>query len=111
MRALAYSICTLFSLSVCAEEAISTSTEVIPLPPNAPTEALTPPLETKAPIQPFTAKVVGNKVRMRCKPDGESAILRLLNKGELLLVTGEEGDFFAIQPPSSLKAYVFKNYV
>ena len=41
----------------------------------------------------FTGKIVANKVRIRVKPDLESHILRQVNKNDLLLVVGEEGDF------------------
>lgn len=60
---------------------------------------------------PFTGKVAANKVRLRVKPDLESHILRQIPKGELLLVVGEQGDFFAVEPPKDTKAYVFRSYI
>ena len=62
-------------------------------------------------FKPFTGKVLANKVRIRSKADLESHIVRQLNKDELLLVTGEEGDFWAVQPPKGTKAYVFRSYI
>jgi uncharacterized protein YgiM (DUF1202 family) len=59
----------------------------------------------------FTGKVAANKVRVRVKADLESHIIRQANKNDLLLVVGEEGDFYAVQPPKETKAYVFRSYV
>src|ERR1700721_4079910 len=62
-------------------------------------------------FKPFTGKVAANKVRLRVKPDLESHILRQINKNELLLIAGEEGDFYAVEPPKDTKAYVFRSYI
>lgn len=62
-------------------------------------------------FSPFTGKVLANKVRIRSKPDVESRIVRQVNKNELLLVVGESGDFWAVQPPKGTKAYVFRSYI
>lgn len=62
-------------------------------------------------FKPFTAKVAANKVRLRVKPDLESHILRQINKNDLLLVVGEEADFYAVEPPKDTKAYVFRSYI
>lgn len=59
----------------------------------------------------FTGKVLANKVRVRSKPDLESHIIRQLSKGDLLLVNGEDGEFWSVQPPKGTKAYVFRTYV
>ena len=59
----------------------------------------------------FTGKVLANKVRIRSKADMESRIVRQVNKNDLLLVIGEAGDFWAVQPPKGTKAYVFRSYV
>ncbi|HSW72664.1 MAG TPA: SH3 domain-containing protein [Chlamydiales bacterium] len=59
----------------------------------------------------FTGKVLGNKVRLRTKPDFDGAIVREMNKNDLLLVLGEESDFYAVQPPRNTKAYVFRSYI
>jgi len=65
----------------------------------------------KETFKSFTGKVVANKVRVRAKPDLESHIIRQLSKGDLLLITGEEGEFWAVQPPKGTKAYIFRTYV
>lgn len=62
-------------------------------------------------FKPFTGKVLANKVRIRAKADVDGHIIRQVNKNDLLLVIGEEGDFFAVQPPKDTKAYVFRSYV
>lgn len=65
----------------------------------------------KSTFKSFTGKVLANKVRIRSKADLESHIVRQVNKNELLLIVGEEGDFWAVQPPKNTKAYVFRSYV
>lgn len=60
---------------------------------------------------PFTGKVTREKVRMRLEPALESPVVRTLQSDELLLVTGEEEEFFAVQPPKDVKAYVFRTFI
>jgi hypothetical protein len=62
-------------------------------------------------FKPFTGKVSANKVRIRVKPDLDSHIIRQISKNDLLLIVGEEGDFYAVEPPKDTKAYVFRSYV
>jgi uncharacterized protein YgiM (DUF1202 family) len=84
----------------------------------ATTQPTTTPAKTASPQQvaakafkPFTGKITTNKVRVRLKPDLESHILRQANKNDLLLIVGEEGDFYAVEPPKETKAYVFRSYI
>lgn len=71
-----------------------------------------PPTATQtASFKPFTGKVLGYKVRLRTKPDLESYILCQLNKNDLLMIVGEENDFWIAKPPKNTKAYVFRSYV
>ena len=72
------------------------------------------PLPKQLPEKPFTAftgKVVKNKVRLRLQPSLDSPIIKELPQGEMFIVVGESEDFFAIQPPSGTKAYIFRTYV
>src|SRR5258708_372735 len=62
-------------------------------------------------FKPFTGKLLANKVRIRAKPDLDSPIVRQMNKNELLLIVGEESDFYAVEPLKDTKAYVFRSYV
>lgn len=62
-------------------------------------------------FKPFTGKVSANKVRLRVGADLESHIIKQLNKNDLLLIVGEENDFYAVEPPKDTKAYVFRSYV
>jgi hypothetical protein len=81
--------------------------------------AQTPP--SKTPLQqiakktesfkPFTGKLMAAKVRVRAKADLDSPIVRQMNKNDLLLVVGMEGDFYAVEPLRDTKAYVFRSYV
>ncbi len=68
------------------------------------------PVTTVKAFKPFTGKVSANKVRIRDKPELESHIIRQVNKNDLVLVVGEEGDFYAIEPPKGTKAYIFRSY-
>src|SRR5690349_6081935 len=62
-------------------------------------------------FKPYTGKIVANKVRIRAKADLDSPIVRQMNKNDLLLVVGEEGDFLAVEPMKDTKAYVFRSYI
>lgn len=66
---------------------------------------------TQKPFQSFTGKILGNKVRLRTQSDLEGHIVRLLNKNDLLLIVGEVGDFWAVEPPRDIHAFVFRSYV
>lgn len=64
-----------------------------------------------APFKPFTGKLRGKKVRLRVNPDLDSHVIRELNRNDLLSVVGENGDFWAVEPPSGIKAYVFRSFI
>lgn len=67
--------------------------------------------QQSANFQPFTGKVNKNRVRLRQQASLDSPILRELNQGDMLIVVGESEDFYAVQPPSDIKAYVFRTYI
>jgi hypothetical protein len=72
--------------------------------------------ETKTPAQPepfqsFSGKVIGNKVRLRAASNTQSAIIQDLNKNDLVLVVGEENEFYAVQPFAEHKLFVFRSYL
>lgn len=69
------------------------------------------PQEPAAPFKAFTGKITKNKVRLRQQPSLDSSIIRELNKDDMLVVVGESDDFYAVQPPTNAKAYVFRAYV
>lgn len=75
----------------------------------APAVVAAPAIE--APFSAFTGKVKGKKVRMRVSPDLESRVVKELSKSDFLSVVGQKGDFYAVQPPPGLKAYVFRSFV
>lgn len=62
-------------------------------------------------FQPFTGRVVRNKVRLRMQPSLDGPILRELNKEDLVVVLGETEEFFAVKAPTDMKAYVFRTFV
>lgn len=63
------------------------------------------------PFEPFTGQVVGNKVRLRTRPDLDSHIVKYLHKQDLLLVQGELGDFYVVAPPREIKGYLYRSYI
>lgn len=97
-----------FVLSVCTLGFVL-SAECAP-PSNAKTTVAAPAKKADS-FKTFTGKILANKVRLRVKPDLESHIIRQVNKNDLLLIVAEEGDFYAVQPPKDMKAYVFRSYI
>lgn len=96
-------------LSVCTF-AVVPIVDAAPAPASAKTSPAAP-IKKQETFKTFTGKVLANKVRMRVKPDLESHIIRQFNKNDLLLIVAEKGDFYAIQPPKEMKAYVFRSYI
>jgi len=62
-------------------------------------------------ISPFTGKIRAKKVRMRNNADLESRIVKELDKNELIVIVGEKGDFYAVEAPADMKAFVFRSFV
>ena len=62
-------------------------------------------------FKPFTGKILGNGVRMRLSPDVESPVIQEIYKGELVVVSGEKNDFYAIDAPADLKVFIFRSFV
>ncbi len=92
-----------FTLTALPEEqsAPSTFTPVAPVAP----------VVIEQPFSPFTGKIKRQKVRLRASADLESPVVKELRKGELLVVNGKKGDFYAVEPPAGTKAYVFRSFV
>ena len=89
-----------------------TSQEEMPSTLTAPyAQAAQPNANPIKTITPFTGKVTKEKVRMRLQPSLDSAIVRELKSGDLLIVIGESDDFYAIEPPSDIKAYIYRTFV
>jgi len=79
-------------------------------------ESTPPPAEesvgsSKTFSEPFTGRITKNRVRLRLLPSLDGNIISELNQGTLLLVVGETEDFYAVEPPSGTKAYIFRTYV
>ncbi len=62
-------------------------------------------------LEPFTGKVTRSRVRLRLAPHLDSQVYKELDRDEMLLITGEEDDFFSVIPPQEVKGYVFRTYV
>jgi hypothetical protein len=98
---------SLLSLTSFADD-LSTVQEVIATEISEPIISSVIP---EKPFQAFTGKIKGKKVRLRAQPDLESHVIRELNKNELISVIGEKNEFWAIEPPAGIKAYVFRSYI
>lgn len=70
-----------------------------------------PPAPIAVKLDPFTGKITKNKVRIRLQPAFDGAVLREVNLNDLVVVMGESDDFYAIQPPADVKAYVYRTFV
>ncbi len=68
-------------------------------------------VQPEVPFSAFTGKIKGRKVRMRLRPDLDSRIIKEFSKNEYVAVVGEKGDFWAVEPPANLKAYVFRSFI
>ena len=66
---------------------------------------------TISPFSPFTGRITRNKVRMRLQPALDSTVLRELNKDDLFVIISENDDFYGIQAPMDIKAYVYRTFV
>lgn len=69
------------------------------------------PVKPSVPFNAFTGKITKGKVRLRVQPNYESPVLKELERNDLVVVLGESDDFYAIQPPSDMRGYVFRTYV
>lgn len=96
----------LFSFCLFANESLEEDTLQTPSVEQTEVKA-----EATAPFDAFTGKVTSSNVRMRTAPSLDSYILTELGTEDMVLVLGEEEDFFAIAPPSSTKAYIFRTFV
>jgi hypothetical protein len=65
---------------------------------------------TKA-LAAFTGKITKNKVRMRLQPNLDGYIVKELNPNDLVLVLGQNEEFYAVQPPADTKAYIYRTFV
>ncbi len=75
------------------------------------TSAGTTPAHSGSKFKAFTGKIVGSSVRMRTFADLDSHIITELSKDEYVVVTGEKGDFYTVEAPPDLKAYIFRGFV
>ncbi|NRA89835.1 MAG: hypothetical protein HRU43_01690 [Simkaniaceae bacterium] len=75
------------------------------------TSAQTAPSFSGSKFKAFTGKIIGNNVRMRSSADLDSHIITELKKDEYVIVAGEHGDFYAVEAPTNLKAYIFRGFV
>lgn len=75
------------------------------------TVATEPQQTTPKLFSAFTGKILKDKVRMRTQPNLDGQIVRELGKGDMVIVSGEIDDFYIVEAPADLKAYVFRTFV
>lgn len=61
----------------------------------------------------FTANgsITGNKVNVRRKPNIKSKVVKQLNAGHPVSITGQNGDWYHIRTASGTEGWVFSDYV
>jgi len=59
----------------------------------------------------FTGKILASNVRMRLQGDVDSPIIKELIKDEFVVVMNEKNDFYAIEAPNHVKAFVFRSFI
>lgn len=108
------SMCT----TLCALSLNILANEAMPIQKFAPVQEPVVPIIAPAPYKastpafcPFTGKIKGKKVRMRLHADLDSQIIRELERNDLLSIIGEKGEFYAVEPPEGIKAYVFRSFI
>lgn len=69
------------------------------------------PQKTVPAFEPFTGKIIGNRVRLRLAPSLEGHIVKELDRGDILAVVDQNQEYFAIAPTKDLKAYIFRTHV
>lgn len=95
--------------SIVERETPALVQEVEPLFTPPPVKAV--PKEQAIPFSPFTGKIKGRNVRVRLQADLDSRIVKELGKNELVNVIGQKDNFWIVQAPANLKAYVFRSFV
>ncbi len=121
MSTLRRSLC-LFALSLsplCADSSLSLESfpsepvhapvaESVFTPPSVKPQVVKAP---EAPFTPFTGKIKGRNVRVRLEADVESRIVQEMEKNELVNIIGQKDHFWIVEPPSGVKAYVFRSFI
>jgi uncharacterized protein YgiM (DUF1202 family) len=62
-------------------------------------------------IDDKTAKVSGDNVNIRLRPDASSPIIGRVNKDEAVVILGDKGDWYRIEPVSSSFGWIHKGFV
>ena len=65
----------------------------------------------QAAFTPFTGKVTRERVRLRTQPNQDGTIIQEMNRGDMLVVTDDADDYYAVQPPAGIKAFIYRTYV
>lgn len=103
-------ICSFLTLSILVTNSLQSQTpskaKAVELPKAQEFPKISAPAFTS-----FTGKVTKNKVRMRLTPALDSPVIKQLEKDELLIVNGEDDEFYSVEPPEDIKAYIFRTYV
>lgn len=110
MTKFVYFVCTVFfAVSGFADDPLTPKDIQLSAQPEKKAPRKSPTV--KASFTPFTGKVIGDKVRMRLQPDTEGYIIREIPKNEMLTIIDQEGDYYCVEPPEAVKAYIFRSFV
>jgi len=74
-------------------------------------EESTNPITEQTVFDPFTAKIIGNRVRMRAQPHLEGHVVKETETGEIVAVTNQNNEFYGVTAPKGTKGYVFRTFV
>lgn len=59
----------------------------------------------------FTGKVNANQVRLRTQANLDCHVIQELSSGDLLVVVGEEENFYSVQPPAGVKGFIYRKFI
>lgn len=68
-------------------------------------------VDRQSSFRSFTGKITQEKVRMRLQPSLDCPVIREMDQGDMVVVNGEEDGFYAVQPPSYMKGYVYRTFI
>lgn len=115
MTAAAVSTAPVTSASQAIPELDSPETALNTVVQKEPVKPTPEPAKKKATViqefEPFTGKITGSRVRVRLQPSLEGIIIKELNQGDMVIVTGEVDDFYAVRPEPKSKGFVYRAYV
>lgn len=94
------------SLPAAEERPAAPATQTSPTQNQAQTKE-----QAKQPLDPFTGRISRKKVRLRLHPTLDAPVIKEMDRGDLVIVTAETEDFYAIAPPQDVKGFIYRTLV